>query len=326
MKIPLRHLTFLLLLGVLTFTLASACSLNIKHSVTSSKQPTENCRKVQHEMGETCIPLNPQRIVTLWITILGNTLALDIKPFASTYISISEPFPPYLREQANGVEFAGDLSGPNLEKILLFKPDLILAHSRLQNIYQQLSYIAPTVIMKFPAPPPPWKQQFTELVNVLDQKEVGKRLMSKYYQRIEKLKEALGDRRHKLQVSVVGIYQDNKIVPYGERYPASTVIKDIGLQRPSGQRGDFYYTNSISEEQLSNIDADVLFFLAPRQKGANESNEFLEKLQQKPLWRQLKVVQKNQVYFVDERNWGGFDILAMNAVIDDLFKYLVNTP
>ncbi|MEH1922498.1 iron-siderophore ABC transporter substrate-binding protein [Nostoc sp.] len=322
MKIPLRQLTYLLVLGVLTFTLASACSLNIKHSVTSSKQPTENCRKVQHEMGETCIPLNPQRVITLWTTILGNTLALDIKPFASTYIT-SEPLPEYLREQADGVKSVGNMTEPNLEKILLFKPDLILANSRLQNIYQQLSYIAPTVIMKFPAPPPPWKQQFTELVNVLDREEAGKRLMSKYYQRIEKLKEALGDRRHKLQVSVVGIYQDTKIVPYGERYPASTVIKDIGLQRPSGQRGDFYYTNSISEEQLSNIDADVLFFLVRGEKGANE---FLEKLQQKPLWRQLKVVQKNQVYFVDGGNWGGFDILAMNAVIDDLFKYLVNTP
>lgn len=324
MKIPLRHLTYLLLLGVLTFTLALACSLNIKHSITSSKQPTENCRKVQHEMGETCIPLNPQRVITLSITILGNTLALDIKPFASSYVT-SEPLPEYLRDRADGIESVGDLGEPNLEKILLFKPDLILAHSRLQNIYQQLSYIAPTVILKFPAPPPPWKQQFTELVNVLDREETGKRLMSKYYQRIEKLKEALGDRRHKLQVSLVGIYQDTKIVPYGESYPAGTVIKDIGLQRPSGQRGDFYYTNSISEEQLSNIDADVLFFLVRRQKGGNESN-FLEKLQQKPLWRQLKVFQKNQVYFVDGGTWGGFDILAMNAVIDDLFKYLVNTP
>ncbi|MDZ8085088.1 MAG: ABC transporter substrate-binding protein [Nostoc sp. DedQUE12b] len=82
---------------------------------------------------------------------------------------------------------------------------------------------------------------------------------------------------------------------------------DIGLQGPSGQRGDFYYTNSISEEQLSNIDDDVLFFLVRGQKGANE---FLEKLQQKPLWQQLKVVEKNQVYFVDGGNWGGFDILA----------------
>ena len=46
MKIPLRHLTYLLFLGVLTFTLALACSLNINHSVTSLKQLTENCRVV----------------------------------------------------------------------------------------------------------------------------------------------------------------------------------------------------------------------------------------------------------------------------------------
>ncbi|WP_250122208.1 iron-siderophore ABC transporter substrate-binding protein [Chroococcidiopsis sp. CCMEE 29] len=271
-------------------------------------------------MGETCIPINPQRIVTLWTTILGNTLALGIKPIASTYYT-GEPFPKYLQDQVDGIEFIGNLTEPSLEKILQLKPDLVLANSRLDNIYDPLSRIAPTVIMSFPIPPPPWKQQLIELAKVLDKQEVGQKLMDEYWQRIETLKQALDNRRNQIQVSVASLSPEYGIWAYGEKSSAGTVIKDIGLQRPPAQRGDFYVIENISEERLSDIDGDVLFFLVRGEKGAKE---MLQNLQQKPLWGQLKVVQQNQIYFVDAGHWHSLDILAMNAVIDDLFKYLIN--
>ncbi|MBE8964949.1 hypothetical protein IQ277_01425 [Nostocales cyanobacterium LEGE 12452] len=58
----------------------------------------------------------------------------------------------------------------------------------------------------------------------------------------------------------------------------------------------------------------------------NPGKETLEKLQQKPLWRQLKAVQQNQVYFLDRLRWHEIDILVINTIIDELFEYLVNTP
>ena len=74
---------------------------------------------------------------------------------------------------------------------------------------------------------------------------------------------------------------------------------------------------------MSDIDGDVIFFLY---WGGKDAKKVLEELQQKLLWRQLKAVQQNHVYLVDSAHWHGQDILAMNAIIDDLFKYLVNTP
>lgn len=152
MKISLHRLFYLLLLGVLTLTLVSACSRNIDHNATSLKQPLEDCRVVQHAMGETCIPRNPQRIVTLWISTFSSTLALGVKPIAYVWIP-GEPFPKHLRDKVDGVEFVGSLNEPNLEKILLLKPDLILSNTRLQNIYKPLTEIAPTVVLDYPAPP-----------------------------------------------------------------------------------------------------------------------------------------------------------------------------
>lgn len=319
MKIPLRHLTYLLL-GILTFTLALACSRNINHSVTDSKQLTENCRIVQHATGETCIPLNPQRVVTLWIGTFRTALALGIKPIASSW-TLSEPFPKHLGDKVDGVENIGSES--NLERLLLLKPDLILSNTRLQNIYTQLTNIAPTVALDFPAPPAPWQKTLEDIAKILDKEQESKQLINDYWQRIEQLKQALGDRRHQMQVSVATIDQTFGIYTYGAKHPTGAVLNDIGLQRPSTQNGDFFTKDNISQEHLSDIDGDVLFL---SHSGGDAGKEALDKLQQNPLWQKLKVVQQNRVYLVDSNHWYAFDILAMNAVIDDLFKYLVNTP
>ena len=102
------------------------------------------------------------------------------------------------------------------------------------------------------------------------------------------------------------------------------MLKDIGVQRPSSQIGDFIYTKKLSPETLSEIDGDVLFFVTWKKQGDKEA---FEKLQKNPLWNKLKVVQNNRVYLVDSDPWyRDHSILGVNAVIDDLFKYLVNLP
>ncbi|MBW4686494.1 MAG: iron-siderophore ABC transporter substrate-binding protein [Komarekiella atlantica HA4396-MV6] len=330
MRASLHRLINLLLLGVLTFTLTSACSRNINYSVTSPKQLKEDCRVVQHLMGKTCIPRNPQRVVTMWMGTFCSTLALGIKPIATIWIP-GEPFPEHLGDKANEAEYIGTLAEPNLEKILLLKPDLILGNTRLKNIYQQLSNIAPTVVLNLPAPPLPWQNNLEDTAKLLNKEQESKQLINKYWQRIEKLQQELGvgvaspkeNRRLQMQVSVATVDQTYGIYTYGKKHPTSAVLNDIGLQRPPSQRGDFFTKDNISQENLFDIDGDVLFLST---RGGKASRETLEKLQKDPLWRKLKVVQQNRVYLVDSDHWYAFDVLAMNAVLDDLFKYLVKHP
>jgi iron complex transport system substrate-binding protein len=120
-------------------------------------------------------------VITLWPAPFANALALGIKPIATTY-DTSQDFPEYIRGQASGIELIGDISTPNLEKILRLKPDLILANPWLTNIYEQLSYIAPTYI---PPKELSFEKQLLELANVLGKEELGdhfdKRLLAEDY-------------------------------------------------------------------------------------------------------------------------------------------------
>lgn len=319
MKSSLRRFTYLLLLGVFTATLLVACNNVNSTRVTNYQPQTENCRVVKHTMGETCIPRNPQRVVTLRPDTFVNSWVLGIKPIGSAD-EIGAPLPQYLQGKVTQVDSVGSYDSPELEKILQLKPDLILSNSYMEAIYGQLSQIAPTVVLNYPWPPLGWKKQLEELAQVLGKEDVSQQLMNDYSQRIEKLKQALGDRRRTLKVSVADITEDSRFTAYGEKHFSGTVLKDVGLQRPRSQMGDFFYIENISEETIPDIDGDVLFLL-PLDFDATK----LKNLKQKPLWQQLNVVQRNQVYLVGE-HWHASDILAINAILDDLYKYLVNTP
>ena len=320
MKIHFRRFTSLFLLSIFTFILVSACSGNIESNIKNSKQSTEDCRTIQHTMGETCVPADPKRIVALDMDNLGNLLAMVIKPIAANSgWNAVEPFPKHLQNKMDGVENVGSMTQPNLEKILLLKPDLIVTNTPLKPFYSQLSEIAPTVVMQHPEI---WKQKLTELAKVLNKEDTANRLMDDYWQRINKLKKTLGDKRTQIRVSAATVQKDNGIYAYGSKHPSGIVLKDIGVQRPSSQIGDFYYTQKLSPETLPEIDGDVLFFVTWKKQGDKEA---FEKLQENPLWNKLKVVQNNRVYVMDSDHWHKDNsILGVNAVIDDLFKYLVN--
>jgi iron complex transport system substrate-binding protein len=324
-SLSLRRLTYLILLGILTVILVSACNTTTDTSITSYKQPVKNCRTVQHLLGSTCIPRNPQRVVTL--NSLENTWALNIRPVASTYVA-GFPIPKYLQGKVDRVESVGDYNKPNIEKILRLKPDLIISGSELKGIYKQLSYIAPTVVLDTSFPGPSWRDSLEELARILGKEELSKQLIDKYWQRVEKLKQALDisagspkeNRRKTMEVSIANTSSEYGIWSYGEKHYSGSVLKDIGLQRPKSQRGGFFYIENISKEKISDIDGDVLFFVSWERK---DDKKTLNKLKQSPLWSQLKVVQKNKVYLAG-MHWHSNDVFAINAILDDLYKYLVN--
>jgi iron complex transport system substrate-binding protein len=320
MRLAVHRSTYLILSIALVVTLMLACH-RMPTTLTASGQHSEPCRTVKHKMGQTCIPLHPQRIITLWNGTLGSVWALGIRPIASTWIP-GQPFPAYLQD-VDGVEFVGTVNEPNLEKIVQLNPDLILSNTRLQQINDQLSKIAPTVVMDLPSPPLSWQQNLVNAAQVFDRKQESKHLIAAYWQRIEQIRQTLGDRRLQKQISVAALFPGYGILAYGEKHPVGILLKDIGLKRPPSQTGDFDVTSTISEENLLDIDADVLFLSS---FGGEAGKQALEKLQQRPLWQKLKAVQQNQVYLVDSDHWYAFDVLAMNAVLDDIEKSLLNTP
>ncbi|HEY9299988.1 MAG TPA: iron-siderophore ABC transporter substrate-binding protein, partial [Phormidium sp.] len=56
-----------------------------------------------------------------------------------------------------------------------------------------------------------------------------------------------------------------------------------------------------------------------------QAQQKLAELKSDPLWQGLKAVQQNKIYQVSS-HWIGSGTIAANLVVDDLFKYLIESP
>ena len=285
------------------------------HSSFPETTFSANCRTVNHMAGETCVPLSPQRLIALSTPTLVDALAVGVKSVGAIFYFDQTPF--YLEGKLDGIESLG--RQPNLEKILILNPDVIIGFEGVtESVYGHLSQIAPTVLGHWRGLPY-WKEHFNFVAEVLGKTEEAEHVWAHYEHRVQDLRVALNDKYQDIEVSFVHICCGTIDIDLKNSF-SGIILDDVGLRRPPAQN---VITEDglklLSEERLMDIDGDVLFVAAT----SGESEELLKQLKQKPLWNQLRAVQQGRVYPVNYGTWRGGNPLAADAVIDDLFKYLV---
>jgi len=306
----------------------TTCGLMISCGDMVPSQPqitaSVNCRPVQHQMGETCVPLQPERVVVLDETLLANAIALGIHPIGSTLKPnfFTGAMPPFLMGKVNqDLVSIGTQSQPNLEKILELKPDLILGFE-FGAAYSTLSQIAPTVIIEW-QDAGHWQDHLLKAAEALGKTEAAEQLLADYNDRIVDLRTALDQPPEQIQVSLAYFGGNAAFVrsDLKNSFPGS-ILADVGFGRPPAQDivSDDYQIE-ISPEKIPSLDGDVFFLFAVDDEQGKATQESLKS---HPLWQQLEVVQNNRVYQVDFATWRSRNILAANGVLDNLFKYLVN--
>jgi iron complex transport system substrate-binding protein len=305
----------LFLIALFATVLIVACQNNSVRQPISSQ--LADCRTVEHFMGEVCVPKTPQSLVTLDSVTLANALALGVQPIGSAVESGTKL--DYLMKQIKNrdqIELLGQSEQPNLEKILMLKPDLIMGIEFFgEPIFSQLSQIAPTAVGKWTGDSS-WREYFNFVARVLHKEAEAQQVWDNYYRRITEIKAALGDKLQDIEVSTVYVYAGGIQIN-----PNNSILADIGIGQPTYAEVLKSGSTNISEETIPDIDADILFVSV----YDPESEKILADWQQKPLWQQLKAVREGRVYVVNGNIWeGGSNIIAANLVLDDIYKYLVN--
>ena len=316
----------LALILIVTLVTTVACGTGPVSESGSVSPSASNTQTIEHAMGTTSVPTQPQRVMVLsW---LDSVLSLGVEPVGSNQVNDS-----YLRERAAEIPNVGQAGEPNLEKILALKPDLILgSKTQHEPIYGQLSRIAPTVFEGGQGSGE-WKETLKLYAEALGKTPEAEQVMADYRARLEELRTRMGDRLANTQVSVVRVYPDG-ISLYLKDSFCGTILADAGLPRPAAQNLSASEAMSIagnpvqlsiSRELLDRADGDVLFVWTAENDAETqqEAQQRLEQLKADPLWSSLKAVQQNKVYQVPQY-WIGSGPIAANLVIDDLFKYLLD--
>jgi iron complex transport system substrate-binding protein len=231
-------------------------------------------RPFEHAMGTTEVPVSPSRIVSLHSTSITWQLAtLGVVPIATSSAPADDPTvyirlaDPAAAAALDGIVSVGDAE-LDLEQIASLRPDLIVGDDYNAEQYDELSAIAPTVLVRSDEPDDRYlgvQRRLAELTGTMD---VLERLHDEYDARTAALRERYGDRWADLRWVVL-----DEVDPSGSPFltnltaagPAHRVLTDLGapLAESARRLGGRDAFAEITRELLPDLDADVLFVAPP---------------------------------------------------------------
>ena len=288
----------------------------------------DRTRTIEHALGKTEVPQDPERVVTLTNESTDHVLALGIKPVGAVQSWLGDPYYDYIADELQGVPTVGEELQPNLEKIVELNPDLILANkTRHEKIYSQLSAIAPTVVSKSLGDG--WKENLHLYGKALNRESKVEELMSAWKKRINNFQTKMeaqaklkGKNCLNQEVSLIRFLPGAVRIHHQDNF-AGRILDEIGFQRPPFQLKDKFATE-VSYEQIPRMDGEILFYMKFTNADGEVSNT-VKKWMSHPLWQKLNVVQKGDVYEVKDVYWNtGAGIKAANRMLDSLYQIFLN--
>ncbi|MEM8831545.1 MAG: iron-siderophore ABC transporter substrate-binding protein [Cyanobacteria bacterium P01_G01_bin.19] len=276
---------------------------------------SESCRLVKHEVGETEVCGQPQKVVALSPHILDSILALGVQPagFAQsvepgikTYNNPAEQIP-YLGQWVTTQPISvGDRDSPSLESLTLLQPDLIVGEKWYnRDEYPLLSQIAPTLLFSDQSDDgqQSWHYSIEGIAEAVGKPVQAEALLAAHDEQIAQARTAL---QPVLQAHprVLSLYSNlNNSVGLASNYTTSRLLKEIGFEmvEPEGIESGA----EISWEIVPQMETDLMMiFYWSDEDFLNPEDPMQQQWAQKPLLESLPVFQQGRVFFVDYYLWG----------------------
>ena len=259
------------------------------NSATNEDKVNGNTVTVTDVRGEVEIPADPQRIVDLSgnsdiLSILGYDVIGTANSDAYDYTKL----PSYLEETLSGAEILGYSyqDTMDVEAIMNLNPDLIVISTIQEKMYDQLSEIAPTVMIQLEALN--WKDDVRALGKVFGKEEVANEWIANYEAKAkeagDKIKSEFGADTTYLSI----LANPNGFNVFDGAGFGDVLYSDMGLAKPVGMPEQTDVSLPVvSYEGLASIQADYIFVMG--------SDEELAQIKSNPIWNSLPAVKEGHV-------------------------------
>ena len=298
---------------------ASATPSSVATPVPTPAQTQQSSYPVtiSHVKGELTLEQKPENIAVLDVQYVDQLVALNEQPAGSVKAAgAAADFPEYLSGKLTDVKVLGTYEEPNLEAVLAMSPDLIICTEVHEKIYENLSKIAPTVMLMRNED---WRDTLVTFGKIVGKEQEAEQVLEAYKEKTAKLAAELAA---KLDGQSVGLIRprDNEIRVHTPKHRTGAILyDDLGLiaPKPTTEVDDTAY--HISLEALADVGADHLFLLTDDMFA-----EMVKEVQETATWKSLEPVKQNRVYTVDTTMWiGYYGPMAINLVVDQVAEALL---
>lgn len=283
---------------------ATACPL------PSAPDPAAGAtRSVTHAAGVTEVPADPQRIVVLTSSALDAACAVGLWERVAGAVTLdgARPQPMYLGYGVLKVPSVGPIGQPDPARIAELKPDLILGDvAPAAGGYEALSAIAPTVLIGSGGS---WQSDFAAYASGMGRRGAADTALTNYLTEARDVGTAINARQS--QASVLRFTADTTQVQGTDTF-AAQILSDVGVQRPTAQRGTSY--DITTDDLATKAEGDIIYVMFAGEAGEDHGKQVLKSDQ----FEALGASTDRRVFAVDDSVWHTSGLTAARAVVTDL--------
>ncbi|MGD6833043.1 siderophore ABC transporter substrate-binding protein [Sutcliffiella halmapala] len=321
-KLSILIITFFIALvtaacGIGNSTSKENVNKETNETTTASAEATKELT-IKHQLGETVVPKNPQKVVVFDFGILDSLDKLDVPVLGVPQANI----PPYLSKyEDSSYENVGSLKEPDFEKIYSLAPELIIISGRQTDAYEELSDIAPTVFLGVDTTRymDSYKENMTALGEIFGKEDQVKTELGN----VEKAINTLHEKASALdKTSLIILTNEGNISAYGPGSRFGILHDQFGFTPADDSIEVSTHGQNVSFEYIMEKNPDYLFVI---DRGAAVEGESSAKtLLDNDLMKQVKAVKEDNVIYLDPNYWylSGGGLTSVSEMVKEVEKVL----
>ena len=294
---------------------------NSNSNTQGEETSVEQTTTVTDVRGEVEIPAEPQRIVDLSgnsdiLSLLGYKVVGTANSDAYDYTK----FPVYLEETLKGAEILGYSMQDTMdvEAVMSLNPDLIVISTVQEKMYDQLSEIAPTVMIQLEALD--WKEDVKAFAKVFGKEDVADEWLATYEEKAEKAGEAIKAEYGEDTTYLSFLASGGQFFIFDGAGFGSVLYEDMDLAKPAGmpEQTDISLP-VVTYEGLAAIQSDYIFLIA--------TPEDLATLEANAIWNSLPAVKEGHVVVLESSPYfnQGYSPIGRDLLVDEIGEMLNET-
>src|SRR5690625_1941447 len=225
-----------------------------KDAASEDKQETMT---VEHELGKTDVPKNPEKVVVFDFGTLDTLDKLGIEVAGVPKGNI----PTYLKKyKGDNYENVGSLKEPDFEKIAEVDPDLIIISGRQSELYDQLQDIAPTIYLGVDTTRymDSFKENLATIGEVFDKE-------TEVEEELDEIEDAISELKEEAEASdknsLIILANDDKISAYGPNSRFGLIHDVFGVPAVDDTIEASTHGMNVSFEYVTEQDPDLLYVI-----------------------------------------------------------------
>lgn len=313
----MRKFIMILMTALLVLTLG-ACgnSEEEKQTNDTTTSPSEEATvTITHELGETEVSKNPEKVVVFDFGILDTLDKLGIEVAG---VAQSGVIPSYLDKYTSD-DYAniGSLKEPDFDKISEIDPDVIFISERQSEVYDELSKIAPTIFLGVDTTRymESFKENMEVIGEIFDKEDEMNNEIAAIEEKIQSVEEKAKAMDEK---ALVILSNDDKVSAYGPNSRFGIIHDVFGVQPVDEDIEASTHGMNISFEYIVEKDPELLYVVDRSAVVDGESSA--KQVVENKLVQKTKAYKNDRIVYLDPEIWylSGGGLVSVEKMVSEI--------